>query len=134
MPEVEEKDVTLEWYKSNVLWTRDLGLLAIKTLVTLNSGAFVVLLTFIGNAAAQSAFVVALDPIKFSMFCFLAGIVSIFLVIALAFINTNLFSPYDLTKGFPDHVAMPIYVLLASCSLAAFVWGVVSVVSNVSLK
>ena len=72
MSSADEKEVRLEWYRSNVQIVRELGLLAVKTLITLNSGAFVVLLTFVGNAAAQSAFVVPIEPLKLAMFCFLA--------------------------------------------------------------
>ena len=131
--DVDQKEVTLEWYKSNVQWTRDLGMLAIKTLITLNSGAFVVLLTFIGNSAAQSAFSVPIFALQTAMVSFLTGIVAVFLVIAFAFVNNNLMNPYDVTKGFSDSVAMPIYLIFAAFGLVAFIFGVVKIVINVSM-
>ncbi|KAF0173943.1 MAG: hypothetical protein FD162_1449 [Rhodobacteraceae bacterium] len=133
MPQVEEKEVTLEWYRSNVQWTRDLGMTALKTLVTLNSGAFVVLLTFIGNTAAQSAFSVPLISLQTSMYCFLVGICSAFLVMAIAFVNNSMMSPFDSSKGLPDGVAMAIYVGVAGASLGGFVYGVFKIVSSVVL-
>jgi hypothetical protein len=127
----DPKDVTLEWYRNNVQFTRELGLFALKTLITLNSGAFVVLLTFIGNAAAQSAFVVPLEALKFSMFCFLVGITSTFIVVAVAYVNSTLLSPYDLGKGMNDKVAIPGYIFGAIVALVAFVWGVANVLGSV---
>ena len=132
MSSADEKEVRLEWYRSNVQIVRELGLLAVKTLITLNSGAFVVLLTFVGNAAAQSAFVVPIEPLKLAMFCFLAGIISAFFVIAFAYVNNMLMNPFDDSKGVGDGKAVLVYLLLSGFSLVAFTFGVYSVVSAVN--
>ncbi|MDN5786965.1 hypothetical protein [Pseudorhodobacter sp.] len=105
---------------------------ALKTLITLNSGAFVVLLTFIGNAAANSAFVVPLDALRFAMLCFLIGIATTFVVVAISYVNSITFNPYDLGKGMSDKVAIPVYIIGAVIALVAFVWGVARVVLSVT--
>lgn len=128
----DPKEVTLEWYKNNIQVARELSLFALKSLFTLNSGAFVVLLTFIGNAAAQSAYTVPITSIQWAMYSFLAGITLTFLVIAFAYVNSLLMSPYEPTKGVRDKVAVPLYVLGALISLLAFIIGVIVVIGNVS--
>ena len=133
MSSADEKEVRLEWYRSNVQVVRELGLLAVKTLITLNSGAFVVLLTFVGNAAAQSAFIVPIEPLRLAMFCFLVGIISAFLVIAFAYVNNMLMNPFDDSKGVGDGKAVLVYLLLSGFSLTAFTFGVYSVVSAVNV-
>ena len=132
MTQPEQKDVTLEWYKNNIQVTRELSLFALKSLVTLNSGAFVVLLTFVGNAAAQSAYSVPITALQTAMYAFLTGIVLAFLVIAFAYVNSILMSPFDLKKGINDKIAIPLYVLGGLTSLASFVFGVVAIIGNVT--
>ncbi|MFZ1339514.1 MAG: hypothetical protein WAS26_10740 [Paracoccaceae bacterium] len=133
MPSPDPKQVTLEWYRNNIQFTRELGLLALKTLITLNSGAFVVLLTFIGNSAAKTAFFVPLTALQISMYCFLGGITASFGVIAFAYINSIRMNPYDFEQGVRDGIAIPIYILGATLSLGLFVFGVFSIISNVAL-
>lgn len=127
-------ELRVEWYKSNIQGTRELGFFALKSLITLNSGAFVVLLTFIGNAQAQAAFVVSVGRIQSAMYSFLAGISFAFIVVALAYVNSIMLSPYDSSRGLPDKLAIPLYVLIAAISLGVFVFGVYQIASGVSVK
>ena len=69
-------------YSSVILET---GLYGIKTLVTLNAGAFGIILTFIGNASSTSAF--SSDPYRLviALYAFLAGLAAAFITVGIAY-------------------------------------------------
>jgi hypothetical protein len=70
---------------------KDLGLLAIKSIITLNSGAFIVILTFLGIAdMASAAYTVSIARLKLALACFLVGIAATALAIAIAYISAQL--------------------------------------------
>jgi hypothetical protein len=94
-PEEFQREVKLEYYRAGIQSTREVGFIALKTLITLNSGAFVVLLTFIGNTAAQSQFIVPLENLKFAMYCFLAGLAAVFLSIVQTYTSSRAATPYE---------------------------------------
>ena len=127
-----DQEVRLEFYRSGVQVTREIGILALKTLITLNSGAFVVLLTFIGNTAAQSKFLVPLENLKAAMFLFLGGIALSFLVIAYTYVLSQAASPYPIPDRKTDGWYVPIAVVLTALGFVCFVAGVIVVVSGVS--
>ncbi|MGC1260769.1 MAG: hypothetical protein WA873_08905 [Jannaschia helgolandensis] len=129
--QVKHSDITLEWYKNNVQIARELSVFALKALMTLNSGAFVVLLTFIGNAANQSAFSISTQYLKTSMILFLVGIGMTFLTVAIAYINAMLFDHNDPKKGMDDKIAIPVYALLTAIGFGSFAWGVLNIVFNI---
>lgn len=126
-----DHEVRLEYYRSGVQVVREIGILALKTLITLNSGAFVVLLTFIGNTAAQSQFLVPLQNLKMSMYLFLGGISLSFAVIAYTYVVSQSVSPYPQSPKKTVGWFMPIAVSLTSLSFFCFVFGVIAVVSGV---
>ncbi|MGB3243672.1 MAG: hypothetical protein WBB25_04020 [Sulfitobacter sp.] len=69
---------------------KDLGLLAIKSLITVNSGAFIVILSFLANADLNSdVYVVSIQSLKVSLVCFLIGIGAVASGIALAYISAQ---------------------------------------------
>ncbi|WP_339106855.1 hypothetical protein [Roseovarius rhodophyticola] len=121
----------MDWYRASIQTTRELGLYAIKTMVTLNSGAFVVMLTFLGNAAAQTAFFLPLAAIKASLFCFLVGIVLALIVILTAYIVALTSNPYTGKAALPDWATYLGYFGFSFASVAAFIFGVWTVVSKV---
>ena len=130
-PDEFQREVKLEHYRSSVQVTREVGVLALKTLITLNSGAFVVLLTFVGNTAAQSKFTVPLPNLKCAMILFLVGIGFSFLVIAYTYVATQAATPYDAQKKRTDGWFVPISVLFTSLGFVSFLFGVLMVVLGV---
>jgi uncharacterized membrane protein YidH (DUF202 family) len=129
--QVDPKEINTKWYEANLQVTRELGLYSIKTLVTLNSGAIVVLLTFLGNAAAQTQYTLNLYGIKNSLLSFLVGIASAALVVAVAYVDSMRMSPYGNSKTLKDSAALTIYVSLSLVSFACFILGVLIVISGV---
>ncbi|WP_226553970.1 hypothetical protein [Celeribacter naphthalenivorans] len=127
-------EIRLEWYRNNIQIAANLSNFALKTLVTLNSGAIVVLLTFIGNAATQSRFLVSASALKDAIFSYILGLIFVFLLIAVAYVNSMIMTPYDARKGLSDKIALPIYVIGAFMSLAAFVFGTLKVANSISIQ
>lgn len=64
--------------------------MAYRFLLTLNTGAFVVLLTFLGNAKNSTAFELDLTKFKQAMFTFLLSISLVFLSMTVAYISAQL--------------------------------------------
>lgn len=128
---VDPKEITTKWYEANLQLIQSLGLYSIKTLVTLNSGSIVVMLTFLGNAAAQTRFTLDLSSIKIAMYFFLAGISAAAIVVGLAYVDSFRMTPYDLNKGMDDRKALAAYVGFSVLSFFAFVLGVLSVIFGV---
>ncbi|WFE73343.1 hypothetical protein [Roseinatronobacter sp. S2] len=126
-----DEKVRLEHFRSGIDAVREVGILALKTIITLNSGAFVVLLTFIGNAAAQSKFMVPLDKLQCSMYAFLCGIALSFIAIAYTYFVSQSLSPYPLPEKRTDGWFVPIVILITGLAVAAFLVGVITVIHNV---
>ena len=129
--EVDPKDITTKWYEANLQVLRELGMYAIKTLVTLNSGAIVVMLTFLGNAAAQTKYTLDLSSIKQALVCFLLGITSTAIVVAISYINIAIMSPFDHSKGLGTNLSLLIYILFSVLAFVAFFLGVLTVINGV---
>ncbi|MBO9429871.1 hypothetical protein [Sulfitobacter sp. R18_1] len=128
-----DESVRLEYYRAGVDATREIGAMALKFLITLNSGAFVVLLTFIGNSAAQSQFEIPLSSLRLGMYLFLAGISLSFVTIAYSYFASQQISPYPSPTKTGDRYFVPIVLLVAGCAFLAFVVGVVTIVANVGV-
>ena len=129
-----DQEIRLEFYRSGVMVVRELGILALKTLITLNSGAFVVLLTFIGNTAAQSKYLVPLCNLKLAMFSFLTGIAFSFIVIAYTYVVSQKTSPYPKQAQKTDGWYVPITVIITALGFFCFVCGVSVVILGVSIS
>ena len=71
---------------------KDVGIFGLKTLVTLNSGAVIVLLAFLGNIYGKKGGSISIDVtnIKNSMFLFLFGICAALLSIFLTYMLAQL--------------------------------------------
>ncbi|SEW28916.1 hypothetical protein SAMN04488515_2049 [Cognatiyoonia koreensis] len=69
---------------------KDLSLLAFRTMVTLNGGAFLVLLTYLGNVDISHApFELSVPKVKSALFFFLAGISATLIGIAVAYTSAQ---------------------------------------------
>ena len=68
-----------------------LGLAFLRSILLLNGGGILALLTFLGNASAQTMVTIPLGSIKWAMFCFLAAIASMMfgLLVSYAFTATT---------------------------------------------
>jgi hypothetical protein len=124
----------MEYYRAGINSVREAGFMALRTLITLNSGAFVVLLTFIGNTAAQSQFIVPLEKLQLGMYSFLSGLVFTFFSLGQTYIlnwnSTPYFEPGQNSKV-REFLGLFAYLLFPLLSCIAFVIGVLVVVSNV---
>ncbi len=66
---------------------RELGLSALRFLFTLNSGGFVVLLTFLGSFSETSRFRLPLWALQWAMTLMLCGVVLAFLIMVVSYFN-----------------------------------------------
>ena len=114
---------------------KELGLLAIKTNVTLNAGAFIVLLTFVGNIAGDAAYVIEAIRLKQSLFCFLGGIVLSFVAI----FTTYLIAQFQMAKGptWWGHSLVRFLAIMVTptfLSLGCFILGVVTAIVGIEIQ
>lgn len=103
---------------------KDVGIFGLKTLVTLNSGAVIVLLAFLGNTYCNKADSISIDitSIKCSMFVFLGGICAAFLSIVLTYVLAQSHEePW--VENMPSHYFLSIMMVPAFLSFAFFLWG-----------
>lgn len=128
--EIERADAR-ELSRSDTDLVRELGILAIKTLITLNSGAFVVLLTFIGNTAAQSQFSIPLGVLKIAMGLFLGGITFSFFAIAHSYVLAQTTDRMLGSTNWFERRYVESSIMLAAISFLCFlaavgavIWGV----------
>ena len=68
---------------------REIGFMGYKFLITLNAGAFVVLLTFIGNVPQTSYFAIDLEKLKLAMLLFLGAITMTFISMTIAYVSAQ---------------------------------------------
>jgi uncharacterized membrane protein YidH (DUF202 family) len=102
----------------------ELGLAFVKTLILINSGACVVLMTYMGNANNASAFGVPLPAVKWSLAAFLVGILSILSALGYSYFYTAL-HPSVKKKQSMDGLVIPFNTVCGLISLLAFVVGVI---------
>ena len=60
-----------------------------RFLITLNAGAFIVLLTFIGNISESPLFTIELESLKIAMYSFLSAIILTFASVTVSYISTQ---------------------------------------------
>ena len=104
-----------------------LGLAFLRTIILLNGGAILSVLTFMGNVQEHSAIVFELRSIQCAMWAFLAGIVSILIGLVVSYSYTATAPEYCWHK-FWDSWIIPLNSILAVVSIAAFVFGVGSLI------
>ena len=118
-----------EWYKSNVVMARELGLFALRTLFTLNAGACIVLLTFVGNASVSSVAVIPVEALKVAMTCFLMGIAFAAVLVTIAYVQSLRLNAAaaDLSEL---RSRLILYCGLGLASLALFIVGVAFILGS----
>ena len=103
---------------------KDVGIFGLKALVTLNSGAVIVLLAFLGNTYGKEGSSINIDiaNIKVSMFLFLFGISTAFLSIVVTYLLAQLHQePW--VKNMSRYCLISIMVVPALLSFVFFVLG-----------
>ena len=112
---------------------KEIGLMAYKFLITLNSGAFIVLLTFIANVPENSRFSIALQSVTCALTMFLISIALTFFSMTVANISAQkklLNRQLPLGRSVTGHILwLTIPVILA---FTAFVSGVMSAIDGIS--
>ena len=79
----------LEVQKFQMEVIKEIGFMGYRFLITLNSGAFIVLLTFLGNIESSTAFAMNLYHLKAAMWFFLSAIAGTFISMTIAYISTQ---------------------------------------------
>ena len=106
-----------------------LGLSYLRTMVTLNGGAILALLTYLGNANTQGMVYIPLQSIKCSMGAFLAAICLMMLgmIVSYSFTANDPNSAYS---RFWNNWIVPVNSVVGLLSLALFVTGVCFVLAG----
>ena len=104
-----------------------LGLEYVRTIVLLNGGAILALLSFIGQSSTDAAIQFDLSSVKCAMWSFLLGIVSILFGLIISYSYTAT-APGWSYKEFWDARIIKFNSFLGIASLLAFVFGVASLI------
>jgi hypothetical protein len=97
-----------------------LGLAFLRSILLLNGGGILALLTFLGNASAQTMVTIPLQSIKWAMFCFLVAISTMMLglLVSYAFTATT---PGSKFSEFWNYHIVTLNSILGAVSLSAFI-------------
>lgn len=106
-----------------------LGLEYFRTVVLLNGGAILALLTFMGNASDGAAVQFSLASVKAAMSAFLVGIVVMLIALIISYSYTATGPGYRY-RDYWDKKIIAANAVLASVSLIAFVCGVANLISG----
>jgi hypothetical protein len=131
----EGENLELEAQKQLIEIVKELGFMSYRFMITLNSGAFIVLLTFLGNSSASTAFSINLQAMKCAMLSFLGAIVGTFISIALTYISSQLHvvgRSLPFGKGHCGHLIW--MVLPMAVSFGLFLAGGISAISGITVK
>jgi hypothetical protein len=110
---------------------KEVGLYGLKTLLTINAGAIIVLLSFVGSIDDSTKVIFDIFRLKLSMYFFLAGLTMIIFAIAIIYVNAqNTFVNRKAAGTFRWHLIKMIG--LSSLSLILFILGVYTAVSGIS--
>ena len=108
-----------------------LGLEYLRTVVLLNGGAILALLTFLGNSKLDAAVQFTLGSVKTALLAFLVGIVAILIGSIISYTYTATAPEYS-SRKFWNKWIITRNTLLAMASLSAFVFGVSSLICGAS--
>ncbi|WP_170402736.1 hypothetical protein [Ruegeria arenilitoris] len=106
-----------------------LGLAYVRSIILLNAGGILALLTFLGNASAQTAVSISLSAIKLAMASFLAGISAILLALLVSYSFTASAPGTSYHKFWDKHI-IATNTVLGIASLGIFVFGVASLIKG----
>ena len=107
-----------------------LGITFAKTLITMNAGAILALLTFIGGAKEQSLLTFEISSLQWAMGFFLVGIVSILIALLVSYVFYAHPPEEDVHQFLNKHIVI-INGALAVISLASFTGGVMFLLGNI---
>ena len=99
-----------------------LGLSYLRTMVTLNGGAILALLTYLGNSATTARFFIPLDTIKCSLASFLVALCSLLLALLISYTFTASSPETGWSKFWNDWI-IPLNAFCALVSLFGFTVG-----------
>ncbi|MEP2784445.1 MAG: hypothetical protein ABJO67_12450 [Pseudoruegeria sp.] len=122
-----------DFEKWNYELLKELGPLALRFLITLNAGGFVILLTFLGGINRNSQFVLPLQSLKFSLSLMLGSIVFAFLLLIVSYINAGMNSKGSPIK-FLSNSIIGINALGALISILAFAFAVLALVLSFEIR
>ncbi|MCD9148234.1 hypothetical protein [Pseudophaeobacter flagellatus] len=103
-----------------------LGLAYLRTMLTLNGGAILALLTYFGNVKAETAIVVPLDSLQWAISSFTFAICVMLLTLAISYSFTAS-APETPYSRFWNNWIVLLNSIAALTSLAAFISGVLFV-------
>jgi hypothetical protein len=104
-----------------------LGLAYLRTMILLNGGAILALLTFIGSASAQTFINVSVESIQNAMGLFLIGITTMMVGLIVSYIHEAL-APGSRTKEILSNAVITLNGICSLCSLLSFVIGVLVII------
>ncbi len=108
-----------------------LGLAYVRTMVFLNGGAILALLTYLGNSSAQLAVTIPLETIKCSMVAFIFGIAALMFALLVSYSYTAN-APEETYSRFWNNWIITFNCVVCLLSLGAFTYGVLSLVWGAS--
>ncbi len=107
-----------------------LGVTFAKTLITMNAGAILALLTFIAGAKNQSLFTFAVWALQYAMALFLGGIISILMALFVSYIFYA-HPPESKTHQCLNKFIVVLNGVFACSSMALFAGGVILLLTNI---
>jgi hypothetical protein len=110
----------------------NLGLSTAKVMITLNSGAIIAVLTFLGNASAQTQFSIALTHIKYSLALFLISMFAIIFGMATSY--TYYASPPNGSYSkYLNKYIVPFNAVMMVVAVISFIIGVSIIISGAEI-
>jgi len=110
-----------------------LGQLASKTLITLNAGGLLSLLTFIGNSSAQSRLTLSVSNVQMAIYFFLISIMCIFISMSASYVFYANPPKTKIHQWFDEHI-IAINISLFMVSLFYFAYGILAVANGAIIQ
>ncbi len=108
-----------------------LGLAFLRSILLLNGGGILALLTFLGNASAQTVVTIPLATIKVAMVCFLVAIAAMMLGLLISYSFTAMPPETKFAKFWDRHIVR-LNFYMGVVSWAAFIIAVLILVAGSS--
>jgi hypothetical protein len=110
-----------------------LGLAFLRTMILLNGGAILALLTFLGSSSAQTELMIELYHVKKALLSFIAAIISVLLGLVISYSYTAS-APETCYSQFWNNHIVKANTFLGVVTIAFFVWGVLILIAGVSAR
>lgn len=122
-------------YRASIEVIKEIGFFGYRSLITLNSGAFVVILTFVANSGENTAFELDAFWLKWSMITFLVGLALTFVSASFAYIQTQLKVVGRALPGGSSVGGHMAWLLIPVClAFLAFIVGAGFAIAGISAK